>query len=115
MRQEAKLIRMEVGGTVRWIGEGTVAVALGGVLAVLGGLVFFVGVILLVGDQWLHDRYWLAALLATVVLAAVAGWMVVRGRRLLAPQRLVPDETAATLKEDTAWLKRQLTSGATSS
>jgi hypothetical protein len=40
---------------------------------------------------------------------------VARGRAALAPDRLMPDQTAQTLKEDKEWLKRQLTSGATSS
>jgi hypothetical protein len=34
---------------------------------------------------------------------------------LLSSERLVPDETLATLKEDKEWLRRQLKSGATSS
>ena len=35
--------------------------------------------------------------------------------KALSPRELMPDETVATLKEDKEWLKRQLTSGATSS
>jgi hypothetical protein len=115
VRQEATLARLEVAKILRWVGLGTAQVAIGGVLAFLGALAFFTGIILLAGDQWLRDRYWLAALLVTVVVGAVAAWMAVRGRRLLSPERLVPDQTAATLKEDKEWLKRQLTSGATSS
>jgi hypothetical protein len=115
VRQEAKLAKLEAAGVLRWIGLGTAQVALGGVLVFLGALAFLVGVILLAGDQWLHDRYWLAALLVTLLVGGVAAWMAMRGRRLLSPQHLLPDETAATLKEDKEWLKRQLTSGATSS
>ena len=37
------------------------------------------------------------------------------GASLLSPRQLAPDQTVATLKEDTAWLEQQLTSGATSS
>jgi hypothetical protein len=115
VRQEARLVRLEVAGLLRLVGVGTAQVVLGGVLLLLGALALLVGVILLAGDQWLQDRYWLAALLVFAVLAGVAAWMGARGRRLLSPERLMPDETAATLKEDTEWLRRQLRSGATSS
>ena len=115
VRQEARLARLEVGSAARWIGLGTAQVALGGVLAFLGALALFTGVILLAGDQWLRDRYWLAAVLVALVVGGIAAWLVARGRAALAPERLMPDQTAQTLKEDKEWLKRQLTSGATSS
>ncbi len=114
VREEARLAKLEVGGVLRWVGVGTAQVALGGVLLFLGGLTFFIAVILLAGDQWLQDRYWLAALIVTFIFGGAAAFMAARGRGLLAPERLMPDETAATLKEDKEWLKRQLTSGATS-
>jgi hypothetical protein len=114
VRGELRLARLEVGELLRGVGLGSAQVAAGGVLAVLGALALLTGVILLAGDQWLGDHYWLAALLVAVFLAAVALWFARRGSSLLSPQRLVPDETLATLKEDKEWLKRQLTSGATS-
>jgi hypothetical protein len=70
---------------------------------------------MLAGDQWLWDRYWLAALIVLVITGVLAAWFLKRGATLLAPQRLAPDQTVATLKEDKEWLRRQLTSGATSS
>ena len=43
---------------------GTAFVAIGAVLALLGTLALFTGIVLLVGDQWLPaDLYWVAALL----------------------------------------------------
>jgi hypothetical protein len=42
-------------------------VAAGGVLALVGVLTFITGLVMLAGDQWLRDRYWLAALLVTVL------------------------------------------------
>ena len=109
VRHEARLARTEAGEIVRHAGVGTMEVALGGVLALLGALSLLVGLILLAGDQWLRDRYWLAALLVTVLAGAVAAFYARRGRRLLSPQVLVPDQTLATLKEDKEWLKRRLT------
>ena len=115
VRQEIRLARIEVGELLRGLGKGTAQVAVGGVMMLLGVMALLTGVILLIGDEWLRDRYWLAALIVTVLLSAVAAWMVRRGTALLTPARLAPDETVRTLKEDKEWLKRQLTSGATSS
>ena len=114
VRDEITLARLEVTGILRSVGAGTAFVAGGGVLALLGTLALLTGIILLTGDQWLRDRYWLAALLVTVLTGAVAFWFAKRGTNLLSPSTLAPDQTVATLKEDKEWLKRQLTSGATS-
>jgi hypothetical protein len=115
VRQEVRLAKIEFTGLLRAVGAGTAEVAVGGVLVLVGALALFSGIILLAGDQWLRDRYWLAALIVTVVLGVVAAWMMKRGSALLSPARLAPDETVETLKEDKEWLRRQLTSGATSS
>ena len=115
LRQEIRLARIEVGELLRGLATGTAQVAVGGVMMLLGVMALLTGVILLIGDEWLRDRYWLAALIVTVLLSAVAAWMARRGTALLTPARLAPDETVRTLKEDKEWLKRQLTSGGTSS
>jgi uncharacterized membrane protein YqjE len=115
VRQEIRLARIEIGQLLRGLSRGTAQVAVGGVMMLLGVMALLTGVILLIGDEWLRDRYWLAALIVTVLLSAVAAWMARRGTALLTPARLAPDETVRTLKEDKEWLKRQLTSGGTSS
>ncbi|MBC7788649.1 MAG: phage holin family protein [Anaerolineae bacterium] len=114
VRQEVTLVRVEMTTAMRAIGGGTARVAAGGVLIVLGALAVFVGVILLVGDQWLRDRYWLAALIVALVVGGLSAFLVQRGRKALAPERLMPEQTVATLEEDKEWIKRRLTSGATS-
>lgn len=114
VRQEVRLARLEVKEMFAGVGKGTAFVATGGVLALLGSLSVFAGFIMLVGDQWLRDNYWLAALLVTIAAGAVAAWFARQGMRMLSPAALTPDQTIATLKEDKEWLRRQLTSGATS-
>ncbi|HEX8850060.1 MAG TPA: phage holin family protein [Gemmatimonadaceae bacterium] len=116
VRNEVKLAQLELRGMVGGVGRGTAMVAGGGVLGLLGTLSFFTGLVLLVGDQWLpNDRYWLAALIVTVIAFAIASLFIRRGRAQLSPARLAPDQTVATLKEDKEWLKQRLTSVATSS
>lgn len=109
VRQEVRLARLEFTRILGGVGTGTASVASGGILALLGALCFFTGLVLLAGDQWLRDRYWLAALIVTLITGAVAAWFAKRGISLLSPRQLAPTETVATLKEDKEWLKQQLT------
>lgn len=109
VRREMQLARLEVGEIVHGAGIGTGLVAAGGVFALLGTLALITGLILLTGDEWLRDRYWLAALIVFVITAVAAALLARRGTALLSPHRLVPDETLATLKEDKEWLRRRLT------
>jgi putative superfamily III holin-X len=115
VRGEVRLARLELGAAAGAAGQGTAFTAIGGVLLLLGTLAFFTGLVLLIGDQWLpRDLYWLAALLFALITGGVAAWFAMRGRTLLSPAALAPNETVATLKEDKEWLKQRLTSGATS-
>lgn len=115
VRSEFTLARLEAGEVASRVARGSAFMAIGGVLALLGTLSLLAGVILLIGDQWLsRDRYWLAALIVTVLTGVVAAVLAKLGASHLAPSALKPDETVETLKEDREWVKRQLTSGATS-
>ena len=115
IRQEIRLARLELSEVLGAVTTGTINIVAGSVLLLLGVLSVLVGLILLGGDQWLRDRYWLAALITFVFAGGLAFWFLSRGASLLSPRQLAPEQTVATIKEDTAWLKQQLTSGATSS
>jgi len=115
IRQELRLVRLELTEMLRAMATGATLVVSGSVFALLGGLSLLTGLILLGADQWLRDRYWLAALIVFAISGALALFFMSRGMVLLSPKQLAPEQTVATLKEDTAWLKQQLTSGATSS
>jgi hypothetical protein len=55
---------------------------------------------------------WIAALIITVVYAAVAAVLAVSGKKQAAEATPpVPEQTAETLKEDVQWAKTQLPSG----
>jgi uncharacterized membrane protein YqjE len=55
---------------------------------------------------------WLAALIVTVVYAAVAGVMALFGKqRMSQAGPPVPEQTVETVKEDVQWAKTQLPSG----
>lgn len=108
VRQEVYLARIEFTRIAHSVGTGTAYVATGSVFALLGALTLFIGIILLPGDQWLKDRYWLAALVVMLSTGAIAVWLARRGMVRLSPQQLTPDQTLATLKEDKAWLQHRL-------
>ena len=115
LRGELRVARMEAGEVGTRVARGTAQVALGAVLVLLGTLALATGIVLLAGDQWLpEDRYWLAALVILLITGVLAAWLARRGMAHLHPSRLAPEQTIETLKEDKEWLKRQLTSGATS-
>jgi len=116
VRGEIRLARMETAAALAGIRDGTVMMATGGVLALLGGLSVVTGLVLLIGDQWLpRDLYWVAAFVVMVISGGIAFWLSRRGMTLLSPAEIAPNETVTTLKEDKEWLKQRLTSGATSS
>jgi drug/metabolite transporter (DMT)-like permease len=116
VRDEVRLAKIEIGDVVAGIGRGTMFVAAGAVLALVGGLSTVAGIVLLVGDQWLPaDLYWVAALIILLITGGLAVGLAKRGLALVSPSRIAPNETVTTLKEDKEWLRQRLTSGATSS
>lgn len=115
VRGEARLARLEVGRAANAIGRGVAFVALGSALLILGALALVIGLILLFGDQWLPaDRYWLAALIITIITASVAALLAKHGLAQLPPSHVAPRETATTLEENLSWTKQPPTSGAKS-
>jgi nitrate/nitrite transporter NarK len=55
---------------------------------------------------------WLAALIVTVVYAAIAGVLALQGReRIQQATPAVPEQTVETMKEDVQWAKTRLPSG----
>jgi Putative Actinobacterial Holin-X, holin superfamily III len=55
---------------------------------------------------------WLAALIVTVVYAAIAGLLALQGReRMQEATPPIPEQTVETVKEDVQWAKTQLPSG----
>jgi hypothetical protein len=110
VRQELELAKAEM--TVKGKQAGVGAGMLGGAgisaLLMLGALTATV-----IG---LLDRamvFWLAALIVTVVWAAIAGVLALTGKgRLEEATPPVPEQTQETVKEDVAWAKTRARSAA---
>ncbi len=109
VRHEIRLAKTEAAAGARHLGAGSAAVAAGGVLALVGALTLITGLIMLAGDQWLRDRYWLAALIVTALAGIAAAVFAKRGLAVLSPGHLAPRQTLTTLQEDKEWQKQQRT------
>jgi hypothetical protein len=99
-RQEVHLARIEFAQIARDIGKGTgfaIAAAMLGLLTVQM-LVF--GFALLMGDALFRGHYWIAAFVLTVILGAVAFYLLKRGTALLSPRNMKPEQTLATLRRN---------------
>lgn len=99
-RQEVNLARIEFAQIARDIGKGTgfaVAAAMLGLLAVQM-LVF--GFALLMGDALFRGHYWIAAFVLTVILGAIAFYLLKRGTALLSTKNIKPEQTLAALRRN---------------
>ncbi|HEY3113180.1 MAG TPA: phage holin family protein [Gemmatimonadaceae bacterium] len=97
-RQEVHLAKIEFAQIARDIGKGTgfaVAAAMIGLLTIQM-LVF--GFALLMGDALFRGHYWIAAFVLTVILGAIAFFLLKRGTALLSPKNIKPEQTLATLR-----------------
>jgi uncharacterized membrane protein YqjE len=108
VRQEIALARVEMTekGKRAGIGVGMFGAAGAIGLAALGAFTAFA---ILVLDSFMPN--WLAALIVTIVWAAVAGVLAMRGREEVKEAGSpVPGQTKETLKEDVQWAKTQIRS-----
>jgi hypothetical protein len=106
LRQEAQLAKTEMQQKLSRVTTDLVALASGGVVALVGALALTSAVILLLIDP-VGLKPWLAALLVGALLA-VAGWaMLQRGLKNLQRTDPTPRRTVETIKDDIQWAKEQ--------
>jgi len=107
VRAEIRLAKTELQEDAAAAGKALGSMALGGVVA-LFGVVFLLLTAVFVLDIWLP--LWVSAGIVTVVLLVAAAILVLGGKKALSAQNLAPEQTIATLKEDQAWVKAQISS-----
>jgi hypothetical protein len=76
------------------------AVAYAGLLAILAAIILGLATVM---------PAWLAALLVGVIVASIGYLLVQKGQSDLKRQNLMPQQTIQSLKEDSEWMKEQLT------
>lgn len=97
-RQEVALARIEFAQIARDIGKGTGYAVAAGMLGLLTAQMLVIAIVLLLGEELLSGRYWIAAFVLTAILAGAAGFLLKRGAALLSPSNIKPDQTIATLR-----------------
>jgi|SRR3954447_26935952 hypothetical protein len=97
-RQEVHLARIEFAQIARDIGKGTGFTVGAAMLGLLTIQMLVFGVVLLMGDALFRGHYWIAAFVLTIVLGAVAFYLLKRGTALLSPRNIKPEQTLATLR-----------------
>ncbi len=105
VRQEVQLAKTEMSQKASRIGKDVGFLAAGGAVVYAGLLAIIAGVIFLLG---LVIPLWLSALLVGIAVALTGYYFLVRkGLDALKQEDPVPRETIETLKEDKEWAKDQ--------
>ncbi|HEX4949973.1 MAG TPA: phage holin family protein [Blastocatellia bacterium] len=102
VREEVLLARQELQENFRNVKQGVLLLSVGIGSGVFALLCFLTALILALSQYW---EPWQAALVVGVVIAAVAGVIVMIGLRQIKQARLKPEQTIATLEENKEWLK----------
>ena len=109
VRQELKLAQAEMTEKGKKAGIG---VGMFGAAGIVGMLALLTLTACLVAALATGMDVWLAALIVTVVYAAVAGGLALTGKQRVAEATPpVPEQTVETVKEDVQWAKTKLPSG----
>ena len=111
VRQEIQLAQAEISAKGKLAGRGAGMLA-GAAIAGLLALIALTAVLIAALDTAMP--LWLAALIVTVLWAAIGAGLAARGRKELqqaAPA--VPEQTVETVKEDIQWAKTQTGSART--
>jgi putative superfamily III holin-X len=111
VRQEIDLAKAEMSEKASIAGKGAGLIGGAAVVGLLAAGALTAFLILLLSEAM---DAWLAALIVTVVMAAVAAALGLAGRnRIRAATPPVPEQTVETVKEDVEWAKNQKPSART--
>lgn len=106
VRQEMMLAKAELQQNVRAAVRDATMVAAGGALALVGGLVLILFLVLALGDAL--NEYWLGALIVGAVLLLAGGLLAMSSLKKLKGDGLAPERTLETLKEDKQWAQNEI-------
>lgn len=106
VRQEVALAKAELRQNVKSLAKDAMMIAVGGVIALLGGLVMVAFLVILLGA--VLNNYWLGALIVGVLFLLVGGMLAMTGLKKLQKEEVAPTRTIETLKEDKQWLQSEI-------
>lgn len=102
---EIRLARCEIKESARGASRNMATVAVGGVVAMLGAMLLAAACTLLLAKL---IPLWLSALVIGVLLCGAGTIAAMTGVKALRNVELAPRETVRTLKEDSQWLRAEL-------
>jgi len=105
VRKEVELATTEMTGKVSDLGKHAGMLGAGGAVAYGGFLAVLAGVILVLGRV---IPIWLSALIVGIVVVGIGYLLIQRGLDAIKRANLSPRQTIETLKEDTEWAKDQV-------
>ena len=105
VRQEVALAQTELTNKATAAGKNIGFLAVGGLVAYAAFLGVLAAVIMLLGHV---VPVWLSALVVSIVVGAVAAFLVMSAIKALKNIDPVPRETVETLQEDVTWIKKEV-------
>ena len=109
IREEIALARVELREQAGRARAAAVSFAIAAVALACGGLLLLIALATGIADL-LNWPVWAGFLLMAGLLCLVGGVTLSSGRRQLAQVHAVPQETVSTLKENSAWIAKRLSS-----
>jgi uncharacterized membrane protein YqjE len=106
VRQEVALAKVELQQNVKSVVRDVAMIAVGAVIAGVGGLVLVAFLVILLGS--VLNNYWLGALIVGVLFLLVGGLLAMTNAKKLQKEEVAPTRTIETLKEDKQWLESEI-------
>ena len=106
VQQEIALAKTEMTSRVTSVGRDAAMIGAGAALGHAALLIGLVTIGLILVELGLTP--WLAFLIVTVAVGAIAAVLIQRGREQLKKTDVTPHETIQTIKDDAAWAKEQV-------
>ena len=105
VRQEITLAKLELRESAKGLAQDAGKLGAAAGLGLFGGFALLAFLIIGLGD--LINNYWLSALIVSVLLLGTAAGLAKGALNHMKKNRLAPEETLQTLKEDQRWAKRE--------
>ena len=106
VRQEMALAKAEMTANLKAAARDATMVAVGGGVALLGGLVLILFLVLVIGDAL--NEYWAGALVVGLLFLIIGGVLAMGALKRLKHDSLTPARTIDTLKEDKQWAQSEI-------
>ena len=106
VRQEITLAKLELRESIKGLAKDAGKLGAAAGLGLFGGFALLAFLIIGLGD--LINNYWLSALIVAVLLLGAAAILAKGALDHMKTNRLAPQETVQTLKEDQRWARREV-------